>query len=346
MATSAFGLVPSQLIHISPARKSELSGMLSDPLFRASGSRCHELSEWSCREQGVRPQLTFQRRNCSSQIAVYRLKFSDSRLAPNSYKSIGQRAQQLPRPSSMYVRVGAVQVAQRLAETAPDRLEYVPVFASALHLNARDRQSELERHVETRCPWAPAVKLDSTKIMERISTFPYEAENAFQPSLPCRNFERGTRGETETAQAGYESEIQILVLRIVRNIQEHINGAAATAILSSRASSCRHQVFNQPLSADTTTCCQLTATISTPTLPTCSCLFSQSEHLLLEAITLPLQARLGRKGTDLNAHRVGRPYLVHQLNYSRRAALSHAQFFGHRVRGREWGRYERFARHA
>src|SRR5262249_11406820 len=139
----------------------------------------------------------------------------------------------------MDIRISPVEIAQRALQPKSTRLEHEPLVSRLSPLGTPDRQPQLEGHVEARRPAPP--DLDQAQVVERIAAGGYRLEDAVRPRIRPGELEGCARPETEAAQPGDEREEQVLVARIVRNVQEGVvarvalGDVAAAALARSRA---------------------------------------------------------------------------------------------------------------
>jgi hypothetical protein len=111
---------------------------------------------------------------------------------------IAQFAKDAAHRASVNINVGAIEVAERFVDTAPDRLTNDPGVFGAIH---SDRQPELERHVEARSARSGAVQLHAGQVVNRISRGSNEGDYALQAPLAEWNFKRSAGRKSERADA-------------------------------------------------------------------------------------------------------------------------------------------------
>ena len=99
----------------------------------------------------------------------------------------------------MNVRVGAIEVTQRLLDSPWLCLEEEPIVPAS-DSGTCYSQPKLERHVEAWSQGRGAVELDAGKIVNRIPAALDEREDALKPTLAARYAERDTRLQTEVVE--------------------------------------------------------------------------------------------------------------------------------------------------
>jgi len=143
----------------------------------------------------------------------------ERRLAIRPHQRIGQLHQHPVWLGLMDVGVRAVEVAQRALQPKSTRLEHEPLVPQLATRCSRDRQTKLKRHVE---PWHAAPHVDPAQIMEGIATGRNQLEDAVEPRHGARQLQGRARSEAEPAKPGDERQKELLVARIVGNVQERV----------------------------------------------------------------------------------------------------------------------------
>src|SRR5271157_4406305 len=85
----------------------------------------------------------------------------------------------------------------------------------------RHRQSQFERHIETRCRRASAIQLNAREIVNGVRAFGKNREDAVQPPRATGNFQGRPRRQTKCSDARYVSQEQRLELGVVGKVQKY-----------------------------------------------------------------------------------------------------------------------------
>jgi len=166
----------------------------------------------------------------------------DRRLTIRPDQRVGQLDQHPLRLGAVDVGIDTVEITQRALEPKPARLEHEPLVPRLPVLTQADRQAQLEGHVEA---GRPAPDLDQAQIVKGVAARRDQLEDALESRIGARKLQGCARPEAEAAQPSNEREEQLLVARIVRNVQECVvagvalGDVAAAALARSRARRCR-----------------------------------------------------------------------------------------------------------
>lgn len=117
----------------------------------------------------------------------------------------------------MNINVGAIEVAQRLVDATPDGFANNPGMVG---VSDADGQSKFKWHIEARSAGRVSVQLDARQVVNGISRRSDQRDNALQAPLAEGNFEGGSGGESESADARDVGQKQVLKAAVVRDIQK------------------------------------------------------------------------------------------------------------------------------
>lgn len=120
----------------------------------------------------------------------------------------------------MNVGIGSVQIAQRFRESVRLGFENKPFMVGAGSERPIDRKSQLKWHVESRSWRRIAVKLDSRKIVKRVSASLNEFDDSLKAPFRARNLNCRSGSQSERAQTSDKGQIETLVAVVVRNVEE------------------------------------------------------------------------------------------------------------------------------
>lgn len=137
-----------------------------------------------------------------------------------SHSGVGQRKENPPWLATVNVRVRSVYVAQRLFDSVPTGFEDEPFVLPSPQLRPRHGKSKLEGHIESWRRRVPLVQFDPREVVKGVSAASHHVEEAVQSSLATRDLGRRVGNQPEAAQAGDEGKIQILVLLVIRDVDE------------------------------------------------------------------------------------------------------------------------------
>ena len=118
----------------------------------------------------------------------------------------------------MNVGVRAAKVAEGSLNPEGVCLQEEPLM-SGTPAGGGDGQAHFEGHVE---PRGAAGHLNPTEIVEGISARREQVEDAIEPPRRARNLECGSRAEPEGAETGDQSDKQLFVAEIVRDVEEDV----------------------------------------------------------------------------------------------------------------------------
>ncbi len=138
--------------------------------------------------------------------------------------SSGERVHQSAKNSRdcavMNIRVRSVQVAQRFLQAVLPGFEYKPFMLRAGTKRPIDRESKLERHIEARCYRRVPIKLDPRQVVKGVAAFPNQFDDSLEPPFAAGNLDGCSRSQTESAETSDECKIKILVVAVVRDVEE------------------------------------------------------------------------------------------------------------------------------
>ena len=95
------------------------------------------------------------------------------------------------------------------------RLQHEPFVAASFAEN--DGHPQLEWHVKARNASAQS---NAAEIVKRIPALGQQLEDAPEATLRSGDFNRSTRPQSETAQAGDTSEVKRNVTAVIRDVEE------------------------------------------------------------------------------------------------------------------------------
>lgn len=88
------------------------------------------------------------------------------------------------------------------------------------NLRPRDYEPQLERHVKTRRARSSRTKLHPRKVMKGITAAPDQHKDPIQAPLTTRKLYGRTWNKSESAEAGNQRKVQILVRSVVGDVDE------------------------------------------------------------------------------------------------------------------------------
>jgi len=166
-------------------------------ILRRSVRQDTQVSEHPRIKRMRRSRLAKHPLKIGSQYAIHLLHLIQSRLIASPDKEVAKFSQHSMHRAVVNVRVRAVQVGQRFLETKPLRLTHHPGMPWDGSSFQRNRQTQLERHIEARSSWTITVKLHPRQVMNRVVAFLNEFQDALQPPAAGRDFEDRPRLQAE-----------------------------------------------------------------------------------------------------------------------------------------------------
>src|SRR5215510_13321307 len=174
----------------------------------------------------------------ASKDAIDLRELLDRRLAIRPHQRIGQLHEHAMRLGVVDVGIDAVEIAQRALQPKPARLEHEPLVLQVAAPRSPDSQAQLEGHIEAR---HPASHVHAAQIVEGIVAGGDQLDDPVEPGIGAGQLQRRARSEAESTEPGDESQEQLLVARVVGNVQEGVvarvafGDVAATALARGRA---------------------------------------------------------------------------------------------------------------
>ena len=155
-----------------------------------------------------------------SQIAVDCSDVVEFRTMGSSGESVHQSAKNSLDCAVVNIRVRSVQVAQRFLQAVLPGFEYKPFMLRAGTKRPIDRESKLEGHVEARCCRRVPVKLNPRQVVKRVAAFPNQFDDSLEPPFAAGNLDGCSRSQTESAETSDKCKIKILVVTVIRDVEE------------------------------------------------------------------------------------------------------------------------------
>src|SRR5208283_1474547 len=75
-------------------------------------------------------------------------------------------------------------------------------------------------HIEARCYRRVAIKLDPRQIVKGVAAFPNQFDDSLEPAFAAGDLDGRSRSQTESAETSDKCEIKILVVTVVRDVEE------------------------------------------------------------------------------------------------------------------------------
>ena len=130
------------------------------------------------------------------------------------------------------VRSDAVEIAQRVLQPKPPRLEHEPFVLQVAPLRSPNRQTQLEGHVEAR---HPSPHVDAAQIVEGIAAGGDQLDDPIQSRIGSGQLQGRARSEAKSTEPRDESQKQLLITNIVKNVQEGIVARVALGDVAATA---------------------------------------------------------------------------------------------------------------
>ena len=157
---------------------------------------------------------------CLSQIEVDCSDVVEFRTMGSSGESVHQSAKNSLDCAVMNIRVRSVQIAQRFLQAVLPGFEYKPFMLRAGTKRPIDRESKLEGHIEARCYRRVPIKLDPRQVVKGVAAFPNQFDDSLEPPFAAGNLDGRSRSQTESAETSDKCKIKILVVTVVRDVEE------------------------------------------------------------------------------------------------------------------------------
>jgi len=157
----------------------------------------------------------------------------DAGLQSRPHKGIAHFAEDSLNRSPVYIRVGAVEVAQRLCQAVCDAFHREPNMISPACFRPSNGQSKLEGHIEPRRPRCDTVDLDPREVMDRVFASLNQLKNPIEAPRWARNLQGNAGIQSKRADAGKICEIQILKLRVVGQVEKDLSARSLPSLHAS-----------------------------------------------------------------------------------------------------------------
>ena len=157
---------------------------------------------------------------CLSQIEVDCSDVVEFRTMGGPSESVHQSAKNSLDCAVVNIRVRSVQIAQRFLQAVLSGFEYKPFMLRAGTKRPIDRESKLEGHIEARCHRRVPIRLDPRQIVKGVAAFPNQFDDSLEPAFAAGDLDGRSRSQTESAETSDKCKIKILVVTVVRDVEE------------------------------------------------------------------------------------------------------------------------------
>jgi len=157
---------------------------------------------------------------CLSQIEVDCSDVVEFRTMGGPSESVHQSAKNSLDCAVVNIRVRSVQIAQRFLQAVLPGFEYKPFMLRAGTQRPIDRESKLEGHIEARCHRRVPIRLDPRQIVKGVAAFPNQFDDSLEPAFAAGDLDGRSRSQTESAETSDKCKIKILVVTVVRDVEE------------------------------------------------------------------------------------------------------------------------------